>query len=556
MKTVRSILKGAINCSIIGLMAVSIWWLFFSVDGTKAYINGSLSSVNAPIDGTINLVRLIPTDSVYEGMSLGSVTNPRAAQLELEYNRLRSDHLQLSLKQETMKAALSERQALLEDTLVRVASETKLNVELVEGDMERALQELKGLEASARVANDKWRRVSDPRVRTALSQNELVEAQGLADTANALVTAKKAELTAYRSRLSAAKGGWDAQLRQRTQSFSEKIKLEREVKDLTRDISEAKLQFEQLAVQVKQAEAQLGLARAAALVSQIAGCIWSVERRDGSVARAADTVLQLLNPEDRWVEAFVPESQAGRLGIGDQAVVSVAGLKGSFPATIEAIRSGGGRITAGQDVAYPPPERMRKEVAVRLRFNHEQAPQFSSKDFYGVGKTVTVEFAGSGSLSGLISLVLDNAESRFGQVVPVLASYLGNISLPQVLPGSALGPAVYLLAGMFGGMLVSLFIKRTPRLLPVSGDSAPVPVLSTPPSASSAQSLPQAEGLIHYPSERLSLPERHFQKSAVVSAGSVGAGQSFGVRQTNNQVPPCKRKGKRKQQGKGKSRRK
>ncbi|HNM52315.1 MAG TPA: hypothetical protein PKN86_21515, partial [Candidatus Obscuribacter sp.] len=127
MKTVRFILKGAINCSIIGLMAVSIWWLFFSVDGTKAYINGSLSSVNAPIDGTINLVRLIPTDSVYEGMSLGSVTNPRAAQLELEYNRLRSDHLQLSLKQETMKAALSERQALLEDTLVRVASETKLN---------------------------------------------------------------------------------------------------------------------------------------------------------------------------------------------------------------------------------------------------------------------------------------------------------------------------------------------------------------------------------------------------------------------------------------------
>lgn len=553
MKTLRFILKGIIYCAVGSLMAVSIWWLFFSVDGTKAYINGSLSSVNAPIDGTISLVRLSPTDSVYEGMSLGAVTNPRAAQLELDYNRLRSDHLQLSLKEETMKAALSERQALLEDTLLRVASETKLNVELVEGDMERARQELKGLEASARVANDKWRRVSDPRVRTALSQNELVEAQGLADTANALVTAKKAELTAHKSRLQAAMGGWDAQLRQRTQSFSEKIKLEREIKDLTRDIAETKLRGEQLAVQVKQAEEQLGLARAAGLVSQINGCVWSIERRDGSVARAADTVLQILSPDDRWVEAFVPESQASRLGIGETAIVSVAGTKERFPATIEAIRSGGGRIATGQDVAYPPPERMRKEVAVRLRFSQDKAPQFSSRDFYGVGKTVSVEFSGSGSLSGFIQLVMDNAESRLGQVLPAVASTAESFSLPKVASGSSLLPVFYLVAGMFGGMLLSVVFRRAPAVVSVCGGAGVVSLSNSESLAAMKQPVKDSEVRIYYPSDRLSLPERHFQRP-VHDAGTVGAGEAFCARPLDNKAPLRKAKSKRKL--KGKSRRK
>ncbi|MBP9090150.1 HlyD family efflux transporter periplasmic adaptor subunit [bacterium] len=512
MKTFQLLFRLFFGTAAVVLLVVSVWWLFFSVDGNKAYINGTLTTLNAPIDGTISLPKLTPTDPISAGERIGEITNPRAAQIEFEYAKARSEHLQAQLRHTSLQVSLQEMQEQLAETLVRVASETKLNVQLVQGDIERTKHELEALKASARTAGDKWRRVSDPRVRGALSQNELVEAQGAKDSANALVTAKQAELTAQTSRLDAAKHGWDAQVRQRTYSFNEKVKLEREVKELQREIGETALQVKQLAARLESAEQQLNLAKAAPLTSPIAGCIWSVDRRDGSVVKAADTVVQILNPEDRWVEAFVPESQADRLNVGDKAEIKVPGQRQTWFAYIEGVRSGGGRVITGQDVAYPPPERVRKEVAVRLRFDAE-APHFSAQDFYGVGKAVTVDFAGAGSLSGWLSLVGESVQTKLHAVAVFGSEFATAMSLDGTMNSSFSVSAniAFLFAGMvFGSLFRSLKTKT-------SATASFVEAYAGAGSSLSIQTVPPRTSTIFNASTTLSAPERLFREPPVSS---------------------------------------
>lgn len=541
MKTFQLLLRLFFGTAALALLVVSIWWLFFSVDGNKAYINGTLTTLNAPIDGTISLPKLTPTDPIAAGERIGEITNPRAAQIEFEYAKASSEHLQAQLRLTSLRVSLQERQEQLAETVVRVASETNLNVQLVQGDIERTKHELEALKAAARTASDKWRRVSDPRVRSALSQNELVEAQGLTDSASALVTAKNAELTAQTSRLDAAKHGWDAQVRQRTYSFNEKVKLEREVRDLQREIGEGELQVKQLAIRLESAEQQRSLAKAAPLSSPIAGCIWSVERRDGSVVKAADIVIQILNPEDRWVEAFVPESQADRLNIGDKAEIKVPGQHETWLASIEGIRSGGGRVLTGQDVAYPPPERVRKVVAVRLRFDGE-APHFSAQDFYGVGKAVTVDFAGVGSLSGWIALLAKSVQTKFDAFVVFASEHTAALSMGEAMsPSPAVSANIaFLLAGMVLGLLFRSLKTKT------SATASLAEAYAGTGSSPSLQAVSPSTSTIFNASIGLSAPERLFREP---SAPPVS--QSVGVKQDHERTKKFVKTKRKQRQHKG-----
>lgn len=96
--------------------------------------------------------------------------------------------------------------------------------------------------------------------------------------------------------------------------------------------------------QVAEAEAALELARARAaearLVAPINGVVLRKNLELGETAGPGTAILTLLDPGDLWLRAYVPETDVGRIRIGQPAAVSVDAFPGrEFPGTIGEIAS-------------------------------------------------------------------------------------------------------------------------------------------------------------------------------------------------------------------------
>jgi HlyD family secretion protein len=96
--------------------------------------------------------------------------------------------------------------------------------------------------------------------------------------------------------------------------------------------------------QVGEAEAALELARArlaeAELRSAIDGVVLRKNLERGETANPGVAILTLLDPGDLWLRAYVPETDVGRIRIGQPASVTVDAFPGrGFPGTIGEIAS-------------------------------------------------------------------------------------------------------------------------------------------------------------------------------------------------------------------------
>jgi multidrug resistance efflux pump len=169
------------------------------------------------------------------------------------------------------------------------------------------------------------------------------------------------------------------------------------------EISDLHLQVANVKVRVKNDEEELSLLaqilriqKTSPLKVPVSGVVWSVKAKSGEYVREGETILQILNPETRWVDTFVAEEDAGKLYVGASAKVRVVGddKQREYPAIIESIRGGVGRVQVGDSMAIPPPELVRREVSVQLGVRWEDPRNRGSLpgQFYDVGRTVEVIF--------------------------------------------------------------------------------------------------------------------------------------------------------------------
>ncbi len=173
------------------------------------------------------------------------------------------------------------------------------------------------------------------------------------------------------------------------------------VREITQEIADLQQQQIELeatlkATQQEQAQInqQLALAQAAPIVIPTTGVVWSVPSPTGELGEHIDAgtaVVQLLDCQHLWVDAFLAERQTRDLTVGSEAQVRfLSDRPGTFhKGTVDSIRAGVGRTATGEDVAVPPPELVRREVAVRVRL--AETPM-TSGEFCGVGRSVEVTF--------------------------------------------------------------------------------------------------------------------------------------------------------------------
>jgi len=116
--------------------------------------------------------------------------------------------------------------------------------------------------------------------------------------------------------------------------------------------------------QVTQAESALAQAqsrlREAAVVSPIDGVVLRKNLEAGEIANPGVPILTLVNPKDVWLRAYVPETEVGRLKVGDKAALRVD----AFPNRVFT----GRLIEIGSEAEFTPRNVQTKKERVTLVF--------------------------------------------------------------------------------------------------------------------------------------------------------------------------------------------
>ena len=127
------------------------------------------------------------------------------------------------------------------------------------------------------------------------------------------------------------------------------------------------------------------------------GAIWSIDSQPQEIVEANKSIIQLLNCQNLWIEAFINETDANKLVVGQAAQINLndSNYNVQWKGRVETIRAGTGRIEVGQYVVEPPPEIARRQLpvrvaTVRIKVDWQKTPRFD--DFCLAGRSVSVRF--------------------------------------------------------------------------------------------------------------------------------------------------------------------
>jgi multidrug resistance efflux pump len=152
--------------------------------------------------------------------------------------------------------------------------------------------------------------------------------------------------------------------------------------------SNKQVQLRQAAARCRELDQHVALQKQAAVPMPFAGIVWAVAARDGAPVSANETVLRVFDPRRVWIEAFVHEKHADKFSVGTPVFIRTIDGKTVWEGRIEAIRGRGGPSTMDNVVSVMPSEPPPGRMAVRVKM--ERMNPFTSREFYGVGRSVIV----------------------------------------------------------------------------------------------------------------------------------------------------------------------
>ena len=131
-------------------------------------------------------------------------------------------------------------------------------------------------------------------------------------------------------------------------------------------------------------------------------------------------VLEVINPAHIWVDAFFTERHAAALRPGLTATISSLDSDTAWRGSLESVRAGVGRFAYDTTVAVPPPEMVKRQIAVRVAAAWDRP--FGPEAFYGVGRSVEVTFLKGQAQRTQADVLRERCEQAFSRLRGKLAS--------------------------------------------------------------------------------------------------------------------------------------
>lgn len=226
-----------------------------------------------------------------------------------------------------------------------------------------------------------------------MAQTQLDDAKRELETSKNLVDSLEARLKATRANQKAI--GLGLNLARSRSNYDPRIRLQ----ELQLEIADQRQLIATLKQNIKNAQAELiqaktDMERKEQIVVNVptSGVIWNLLAQRGQFVQQGTTLGKVLDCSRRWVDVFVDEQAVRSIQPGIPATIELYGSEAQvLHGRVSIIRSGLGRLAAGEDVAVPITPNMPRNSQVRVNLD-PSTPKGTPNLLCYVGYTGKVTF--------------------------------------------------------------------------------------------------------------------------------------------------------------------
>ena len=367
---------------------------YSNVRSRQAFINAEIVKVRSPIAGNLQLKNLQPGQSISVGENIGTVRNLRqSGELEVAKQGLISQIEQAKQTSLGIEAQIGNRRQAIAKLQQEANSQKGLGVDYEAQQIDIAKNQLDKALFAANTAKKDLERIANLAKQGVLSQEKLEASQLNFNRAQNEVKNARSQVKQAEQKAKAAAAGLQLD-GSRTLGYSEirQRELSTDINDMQQQLAEARVSQQTTEAELVKIDRQLSLNQEAKISSPTSGPIWSAESKSGEYAEASVPILEVLNCQNLWVEAFFSEQDAGKIYPGKPVQVRLLGAENGdlVGGKVESVRAGSGRVQTGGDIAVPPPDSVRRQVAVRVKL--DRPLEVNSTQFCDVGRSAEVVF--------------------------------------------------------------------------------------------------------------------------------------------------------------------
>ncbi len=382
---------------LVGLASVSlvIWGLqairtrITSVISVDAVVNAPITDLKAPQAGTLEELTLETGALVRKGQTVIRLENDRLDQLTVQTAESRLGRQQADLA--AAEVRLEQLRSLQLTLQLEASGQFDLENSAALTVSEQVRAELAEQQASLTLARTNYRRAANLAAEGALARAEVDQAKAELDQAEARLNALEKRLVRSQVDQDAAAVGLSLD---RTRSgFDPRIRLQ----ELALQIIEQEQQVEALTValtgtaaEASEASKDFDRRKTARIEAPTDGVVWQMTARPGEYVEQGEVLGQVVDCQQRWVDAYVSERNVRLLQPGTPAQIVLYGTDDQvLSGKVSQVRSGVGRLAPGQEVAVPLERNLPRATQVRVELAPDSSP---AESFCYVGYTGRVTF--------------------------------------------------------------------------------------------------------------------------------------------------------------------
>ncbi len=366
-----------------------------SVVSVDAVINGVLTDIRAPQEGVVEKLQGTTGAVLREQQVLMQLRNQRVSQLavrevqsrltELESDRLEAEAL-LTQQEQLMQGLTQDsvnQKRLSSQEQGRQVEALQASVQAAQSQLELATLALKRAEMLGAQGAVAQSMVDEARVAQRQRQADLQQLQ-------AQVAALKSDLAATELGLSLgrSRSGYDPAIRLQELQM-QRAQQQKVVQSKVRLVKSAQAELAQALKDVQVAEG-------VKVVTPGPGVLWKMAVQPNQFVEKGDALAQLLDCRKRWVDTVVEEKAMRSIHPGMPATIELYGQEDVvLRGRVSLVRSGIGRLAAGEEVAVPMAPNLPRHSQVRVEIAPEaggRSATAEAQSFCYVGYTAKVQF--------------------------------------------------------------------------------------------------------------------------------------------------------------------
>jgi multidrug resistance efflux pump len=362
-----------------------------SVISRDAVINGTLIDINAPLEGTVTELSVKTGQAVPKEQIAIGLQNERVSELQVKEIQSRINEQKAEL--ERAQAQLSRQLSLMKLIIDDQKNQAQLETMEAQDSVAQAEAELMTARSRYEIAQISYNRSKFLTQEGAIAQTQLDEARRELEESRNQVSGLEAALRAIRANQKAV--GLGLNLSRSRSNFDPRIRvqeLQLQIDDQRKAITTIQQNLKNAQSELAQAQKEMEQKQVIQVKTPTNGVVWHISAQRGQYVQQGDRLGQLLDCNRRWVDVFVDEQAVRSISPGTSATIKLYGSDSQvLQGRVSIIRSGLGRLAAGEDVAVPLTPNLPRQSQVRVDLD-QGTPKGAPNLLCYVGYTGRVTF--------------------------------------------------------------------------------------------------------------------------------------------------------------------